>query len=185
VIYTATLVTSDAGALAQGDTITFADNNTDINGCGNQSLMSIGSGTYTATCDETGSAMSLGSHSISASFNGDINYTPETGYLTQNVNPGATITTITSPSPGASIAYGNESNISFNVTVSLTSKPCAVDAVGGSNNGNPTGDATVTADGISLLAPGTCSVANGWAETPATSTRLPHCLHPRKCNRVH
>jgi hypothetical protein len=259
VIYTATLVTSDAGALAQGDTITFADNNTDINGCGNQSLMSIGSGTYTATCTETGNAMSLGGHSVSASFNGDINYTPETGYLTQSVNPGATITTITSPSPGASIAYGNESNISFNVTVSspgevdqsasgyvniysgtpgpntylcsaglggsgngqangncyLNNDPLnageyslvavysgdnnfdgssstaqgfevsqvtsqinvftvpgyafygaengnfLIVGVGGSNNGNPTGDATVTADGISLLAPGTCSVGNG------------------------
>jgi hypothetical protein len=80
--------------------------------------MSIGSGTYTATCTETGDAMSLGGHSVSASFNGDINYMPETGYLTQNVNPGATLTTITSPSPGVSIAYGNESNISFNVTVS-------------------------------------------------------------------
>ena len=29
--------------------------------------------------------------------------------------------------------------------------------VGGGNNGNPTGDATVTAGGVSLIAPGTCS----------------------------
>ena len=279
VIYTATVVTSDAGLLDPADTIEFQDNATDINGCSGQLLTSTATtGTYTATCDEPGSAMSLGDHSITAIFNGDVNYSPNSALLSQTVSPGATTTTITSPSTGSSVTYGNESNNSFNVTVvspgvgnqspsgnvdiysgtpgpdtylcsaylnglgngqsngncyinnttlnaglysliavyegdgtfdSSSSTPEAfsvsqvtsqmnvfavpgyafygaengnflIVGVGGSNNGNPTGNATVTADGISLLAPGTCSVANGGGNPCylASATALPASTTP-------
>jgi Bacterial Ig-like domain (group 3)/Domain of unknown function (DUF4214) len=260
VTYTATVVTSDAGLLDPADTIEFQENGSDINGCSGQLLTPAAPiGTYTATCDGAGSAMSLGDHSITALFNGDVNYSPNTAFLTQMVSPGTTNTTITSPSSGSSVSFGNESNTSFNVTVSSSgsgnqspsgnvdiysgtpgpntylcsaylngsgneqsngncyinnatlnaglysltavyggdgtfdgssSTPEAftvsqvtsqmsvfivpgyafygaengnflIVGVGGSNNGGPTGDATITANGVSLIAPGTCSVGNG------------------------
>ena len=67
-------------------------------------------GTYTASCDEPANSLSVGDHAISAVFYGDSNYPSNSGFLpTQTVSPADTATTITSPSPGASIGYGNES----------------------------------------------------------------------------
>jgi hypothetical protein len=119
VTYTATVVTSDSGSLDNLDSIEFQDNGSDINGCSFQPLSGTSTpGTYTATCDESGSQMNVGDHSITAYFAGDSNYGPASGSLTQTVNQGPTTTTITSPAPGASVPYGNEGDNSINVTVS-------------------------------------------------------------------
>ena len=119
VTYTATLTTSDSGSIDPGDTIEFQDNGNDINNCNSQSLDANGTpGTYTATCDEPNSSLSVGSHNITAIFHGDPNYFAATGFLpTQTVQQATTTTTITSPSPSSSITYGNESQLSFGVTV--------------------------------------------------------------------
>ena len=201
----------------------------------------------------------LGDRSITAYFNGDPNYNPNVMTTTETIGQANTVTTITSPSPGSSVGYGNEGNNSLNVSVdapgvtdqspsgsvdifsgspgpdtylctaylggsgngqsngncyinsttlqsgsytleavyngdnnfngsSSTPQQFTIDeitsqmeafpvpgyafygaengnffivGVGGGGNGNPTGYATLTADGVSLLAPGTCSVGNG------------------------
>ena len=260
VTYTVTLVTPDAGPLDPADTVDMQDNGNYINGCtGLMPNPTATPGTYTVTCDESGNAMSVGGHSITAFFNGDLNYNPNTGSFSQTVSSGATTTSITSPTAGSSETYGNEGNNSLNVSVAApgvtnqspsgsvdiysgTPGPdtylctaylngpgngqstgnCYINettldagtyslsavyngdntfagssatpqsftitqvtshmqafavpgyafygaengnffivGVGGGNNGNPTGDATVTAGGVNLIAPGTCSVGNG------------------------
>ena len=76
-------------------------------------------GTYTATCDEGVSQLSVGSHPITAFFQGDSTYSwGSLGYQNQTVGKGATTTTITSPAPGASVQYGDEGQNSLNVLVS-------------------------------------------------------------------
>jgi hypothetical protein len=118
VIYTATVVTSDGGSLDNGDGIEFTDNGSDINGCSFEQLSATTPGTYTATCDESGNQMDVGSHTIAAYFYGDSSYGPSSDSLDQVVDQGPTTTTITSPPPGASVPYGNEGQNSVNVTVS-------------------------------------------------------------------
>ncbi len=119
VTYTATLVTSDSRSLVNPDSIEFQDNGNDVNGCGLQPLSSTPViGTYTATCDEGVSQLSVGSHPITAFFQGDSTYSSGSGSLNQTVGKGATTTTITSPAPGASVQYGDEGQNSLNVSVS-------------------------------------------------------------------
>jgi len=129
------LITSDSGTIDPGDAIEFQDNGNDIFNCSFRALTSTATpGTYTATCDEPTSSLSMGDHAIRAIFHGDLNYLPATGFLpTQTVDQAATTTTITSPSPGSSITYGNESQLSFGVTVS---------GLPGANQA-PTGDVNV------------------------------------------
>ena len=82
VTYTATLTTSDSGNIDLLDTIEFQDNGGDISGCTFEPLAStVTVGTYVATCDESASNMSVGSHNITASFPGDSVYDQETGSL--------------------------------------------------------------------------------------------------------
>ncbi len=260
VTYTATLTTSDLGNTDPGDTVGFQDNGGGIVGCNNQPLSGT-AGVFTATCGEPGSFMSVGAHTITVLFGGDSTYAPGSGTLTQNVNHAATTTVITSPSPGSSVTYGNESQSPIDVMVSgppkLTQSPsgsvslysgtpgpgtllctaflggggggqssgdCYLDSAqlnagqysltatyggdlnfmgssskpqaftvdqvptqmqvfpvpgyafygaengnffivggGGGNGGNPTGFFSITADGVSLIAPGTCSAQNGGA----------------------
>ena len=91
VTYTATLTTSDAGNLDNPDTIEFQDNGGDISGCSFQPLASTSTaGTYVATCDESASNMSVGSHNITASFPGDSVYDQGMGSLSQTVNQAPT-----------------------------------------------------------------------------------------------
>ena len=119
VTYTATLTTSDSGSLDNTDGLQFQDNGNTINNCNFQILSQTGPpGTYTATCDEPANSLPVGNHPITVNFFGDATYPSASGFLpTQTVDPADTTTTINSPSPGASIGYGNESQLSFDVTV--------------------------------------------------------------------
>ena len=119
VTYTATLTTSDSGSLDITDTIEFRDGGGDIPGCSSQALASTTTaGMYTAACSEPAVSMSIGSHGITADYAGNSTYDQGSGSLTQTVNQAPTNTVITSPSPGSSVTYGNESQNSLNVTVS-------------------------------------------------------------------
>ncbi len=119
VTYTATLTTSDSGSIDITDTIEFMDGGSDIPGCSSQLLTGTGTvGEFTATCSEPATSMSVGPHTITADFAGDSTYTPGSGSMTQTVDQAATNTTITSPSPGSSVMYGNENQNSLNVRVS-------------------------------------------------------------------
>jgi len=135
VTYTATLTTSDSGSIDPGDSIEFQDNGNDIFNCSSRALVSNATpGTYAATCDDPTSSLSVGVHPITAIFHGDSTYLSATGFLpTQTVDRAATTTTITSLPPGSPITYGNESQLSFDVTVS---------GLPGANQA-PTGDVNV------------------------------------------
>ena len=149
VTYTATLTTSDLGSLTGPiDTMEFEDNGVDITGCSFQALSPSGPGTYTSSCDEPANSLSIGPHAITATFSGDSSYAPSTGSLPiQTVDRAETTTTLTSPVPGASIVYGDESQIPFNVTV--------VGAPG--VNQSPSGDVTVY-DGAPGPGTSVCSI---------------------------
>jgi hypothetical protein len=88
------------------------------------------------------SSLSVGTHSITASYTGDANYLPSTcAALTETVNTTVTTTTLT-PSPNPS---------SYNQSVTFTVNVASV-------SGTPTGTVTVT-DGATLL--GTAILAGG------------------------
>jgi hypothetical protein len=118
VTYTATVSTSDAGNLGLLDAVQFQDNGSIINGCSFQQLDATSTvGTYTTTCTTSVSQMSVGVHYIAGYFAGDTTYAPASGFLNQAVGRGATVTSLSSPAPGASVPYGSEGQNSLNVMV--------------------------------------------------------------------
>ena len=136
VTYNVILATTDEGALNATDGIAFQDNGNNIPNCNNQLLNGMAPpGIYTASCEESANSLSVGDHTITAVFNGDGNYSPNSATLVpdQTVQMATTTTTITSPLPGTPITYGNESQLSFDVTVT---------GVPGINQ-SPTGTVTV------------------------------------------
>ena len=154
VTYTVTLATTDEGALFPTDGIQFQDNGSDIANCNNQPLSGMAPpGIYTATCDEPGNSLSVGDHVITAIFMGDNNYQPATATLVpdQSVQQATTTTTIDSPLPGTSITYGDESQLSFDVTVA---------GVPGINQ-SPTGNVTVYAAAPGAPGPGNYLCSTG------------------------
>ena len=115
-----TSATTNEGALDPTDGIEFQDNGNAVPNCNNQLLSGFAPPRiYTATCDEPADSLSVGDHVITANFYGDGNYQPATATLVpdQVVQQATTTTTITSPSPGTLITYGNESQLFFNVNV--------------------------------------------------------------------
>ncbi len=154
VTYTVTLTTTDEGALDPTDGIEFRDNGTDIPNCNNVLLGGMAPpGIYTATCDEPGNSLSVGDHSIAAIFGGDNTYIGATAFVMpdQTVQQATTTTTITSPSPGTSITYGNESQLFFGVNVT---------GVPGINQ-SPTGNVTFYAAAPGAPGPGTYLCSTG------------------------
>ena len=103
VTYTATVMANAPGSGTPTGTVTFQDGGVDIAGCVNQAVVG-----GTATCGVT--YPGVGSHSITAIYNGDPDFLPGTSAtLTQTVNQDATTTTVTSsvnPSvSGQSVTY--------------------------------------------------------------------------------
>jgi hypothetical protein len=95
VTFTATL--SYSGALAPAGTVQFQDGGVNLG----PSVALAGSAAQYSTNQLTG-----GAHSITAVYSGDQNYATSSGLVTQSVNKGNTITTVTaspsSPTPGQS-----------------------------------------------------------------------------------
>ncbi len=107
-----------------------------------------GNGQSTRNCYINSTTLQSGSYSLEAVYNGDNNFagsesTPQTFTVNQVTSQMESFAV-----PGYAF-YGAENGNFFIV------------GVGGGNNGCPTGDATVTAGGVSLIAPDTCSVGNG------------------------
>ena len=143
VTFTATVAVTAPGAGTPTGTVAFKDNGVNISGCATQAV-SVGG---TATC--TVSSLSVGSHPITAVYNGDTNFTGSTsGTVTQVVNKANTTATITNDTPDPSVV-----GQAYTVTVSLT--------VNSPGAGTPTGTITVS-DGTD-----TCTIT-----LPATSCNL-------------
>src|SRR5207244_6039959 len=93
VTFTATVSATAPGAGTPTGTINFKDGASSITGCGAQAL-AAGS----ATCSIA--TLSVGSHSITAVYSGDTNFTTSTSAtLTQTVNKADTSTVVTSSAP--------------------------------------------------------------------------------------
>ncbi|KOG44086.1 Ig-like domain-containing protein, partial [Streptomyces decoyicus] len=99
-----------------------------------------GGGTLTAAVDTGGTAavttstLAAGSHSVTAVYSGDANFTTSTDTDTQAVNRAATSTTVTS-APDPSV-FGQE----FTVTARVAAVPPGA--------GTPTGTVTFTIEGV-------------------------------------
>jgi large repetitive protein len=106
VTFTAAVTPNDGGG-----TVAFFADSSPISGCGAETL-SLVSGTEKATCATAG--LSLGSHSISATYSGDTDYATSSGNLSggQTVNKAATSFTIT-------VNGGSSASISFGSTATL------------------------------------------------------------------
>ena len=143
VTFTASISVAAPGSGTPTGTVQFKDGATTIGGCG---AVALSGGT--AQCATT--ALSIGSHTITAVYSGDANFTGSTSSpLTQTVNKANTTTTITADAPDPSVFGQN-----YAVTASV-----AVIAPG---TGTPTGTITVS-DGTN-----SCTIT-----LPATSCNLP------------
>src|SRR3989442_1842486 len=135
VTFTATVSPSSATG-----TIQFQVDGTD---CG--SLVTLSGGTATLVT----SSLSVGTHSVTASYGGDSNFAGNTSSaLTQTVNKRVTITSIT-PNP-ASIVIGK--SIQFTATVTDTDTGAVT---------NPSGHVTFSSGGEGSFSPSSCALLSG------------------------
>ena len=150
VTFTATVSTSAIGTPT--GSVTFKDGNTTL---GTQSIALV-AGQYQATF--TTSSLSVASHSITAIYGGDANFSTSTSHsLSESISKDATTTTVSSSAnPGTS-----------GQSLTLTAK-IAVVAPG---SGTPTGTVTFR-DGSSSLGTGTLQVVGGIAQATFTTSKL-------------
>ena len=140
VTFTATVSVTAPGSGTPTGTVQFRDNGVAIAGC-----TSVAVSNGQAQCS-TGT-LSVGSHSITAVYSGDTNFTASTSAtLTQTVNKSNTTTTITADTPDPS-ARGQAVTVTFTVV--------------GQFGGTATGNVTVS-DGVNsctgTVAAGNCSI---------------------------
>ncbi|MGH9502144.1 MAG: Ig-like domain repeat protein [Terriglobales bacterium] len=138
--FTATVAAVGPGAGTPTGTVTFTDGATTI---GTGTLNGSGVATLTSA------TLAVGSHSITATYNADANFTGSTSAaLAQTVNTASTTTTITSDSPDPSVVG---QLVIINFTVAAVTP----------GSGTPTGTVTVS-DGTqscsASVATGTCSI---------------------------
>jgi Bacterial Ig-like domain (group 3) len=126
-----------------------------------------GPGQSNANCYINNGQMNAGPYSLTAIYGGDNNFAGSTSSPDD-----ISITQVTSqmqvfPVPGYAI-YGAE-NGNFFIT-----------GVGGGNGGNPTGYFSITADGVNLIVPGSCSAGNGGGNPCflSSATALPASATP-------
>jgi hypothetical protein len=147
VTLTATVNPPSSGPFAVTGTVTFSD--------GNTALGTVGLNGNVATLSVA--TLKPGSHLIIADYNGDANFNPSTGTLTQNVNTVGTTITLASSAPTA--VFGQ--TLTFTATVSPNIQ----------NAGTPTGT-VMFLDGNTALGMSSLQVVNGQYQasfTPAAS----------------
>ena len=107
-----------------------------------------GPGQSNGSCYINNAQMSAGDYSLTATYSGDNNFSGSSSSPQDFSIAQVTSQMQVFPVPGYAI-YGAE-NGNFFIT-----------GVGGGNGGNPTGFFTITANGVSLVAPDSCSAGNG------------------------
>ena len=114
--YTATITPSQSTAIEPTGTVSFADNGAPIAGCTSVAV-TPGATNSTAVCTEASLSMLVGSHLITAVYDGDTNYVTSDNIaapFNQQVVPNTTTTTVAGPGPGT---YGAGQPITFSATV--------------------------------------------------------------------
>ena len=146
ITFTATVSTVSPGVGTPTGTVQFKDG---TNNLGSAITLSGGEATYST------SSLSLGSHLVTAVYNGDANFTPSTSSaLTQTVNQASTSTSIGSSA--------NPSVFGQSVTFTVTVNAVAPGA------GTPTGTVQFVLDGNNFGSP--VSIAGGSATSSAIPT---------------
>jgi len=158
VTYAAT-VTAGETAISPGGTVTFTDNSSPL--CTVSSPVTSSGGSSRWTCTEPGSSMTLGPHSIVATYAGDANFTGSDNSATpfiQAVSKNATMTTLSSSS--------NPSPVGTEVTYTAT-----IISGSGVTAFSPTGTVTFT-DGLTTVRTDTSP------NTSASGVSTYTCLEP-------
>ena len=143
VAFTATVGITSAGATDPGGTVDFKDGTATIAGCAG---LPVNAATNSATC--TTSALTVGSHSVTAAYSGDTNFNGSStaAAAASTVNRAAAATTVSTP---ASTSITGQS-VTFTAAIAVTA-PGA---------GSPAGTVTFL-DGATSLGTGQLSVVNG------------------------
>jgi Bacterial Ig-like domain (group 3) len=158
VAFTATVSSTDGGG-----TVSFSADGKAISGCSAQSLHLVSS-SHQATC--TTSALTGGSHTILASYSGDMNYSGSSATLTQTVSPKPATTTVKSSMNPST--YGHA--VTFTGTVSPTDGQGSVTFTSGTGKSMTT---LCLAQGITLIKGAyraTCTTSKLGASTATTIT---------------
>ncbi len=121
---TVTVTATVSGTGTPGGTVTFRDGATVLDTV----TVSGGSASYTSA------GLSLGSHTITATYSGDANHAGSAGTLTPDLVIGKGIATLQLSANPTQVSFGQP------VTVTVTAS--------GPNNGVPTGNVTITAGGV-------------------------------------
>jgi autotransporter-associated beta strand protein len=152
VTFTVTLVANAPGAGNPTGTVTFSDGGVTL---GTGTLSTTG-GVTTASFTTTALQLNAGANqTITATYNGDSNFSGTSSTLSQTVNKAATATTVTSSS--ATSVYGQL--VTFTATV----------VSNGPGGGIPTGTVTFK-DGLTILGLGTLSTSGGVTTATYTTT---------------
>ena len=162
VTYTATILISSPGAGTVGGTVNFQDGGGTISGCGTQTVTS-----GQATCTVTGGyAASGGSHTITAVYSGDTNFSGSTSpNLTQTVTGASTTTAVVSTTGSPSVTG---QPVTYTATVSVTSP--------GAGTPHPAASRSWMAERRSALRRYTRLTPSG-ASRPADYLRRPRLAH--------
>jgi hypothetical protein len=158
VTITASIADTSPGSGNPGGKVEFKDGGADISGCAAQPLNTT---TETATC--TTSALSVASHSLTASYSGDPNFVGSStaSPVTQVVNKAATTVTL---NPGAPTTKGQ--TVTFTAVVAATA-PGA---------GTPSGTVTFS-EGTTVLGTGQLSVTGGQDQATFSTSGLALGVH--------
>ncbi|MDR3752348.1 MAG: FG-GAP-like repeat-containing protein [Terracidiphilus sp.] len=167
VSFTAGFAKPSSGTIPSGQE-SYTDNGSLIPGCANLSP-SLSNGTYVTTC--TYSAFSFGTHTIVASYSGDLNLTVLSGSTTLKVAAGTPSITLGTPQPPIFTSSGNTKNYDDSVTFTATVSAPTGAAVPLSIGTGGTGIVTFSGNGI----PASCSAApvNAAGQASCTTTTLP------------
>jgi hypothetical protein len=160
VTFTASL-TAPSGSLSPNGTVNFTDSvtGTSIPTCAAATLSSVG-GTLQATC--TTATLTLGNHSVTASYGSDANFANSSNSVAQTVNPATTsIALVTSANP---VTVNQSATFTSTITVpsgtaTLTGTETFTDTAGGH---------TVTV--CSGVAPQQSGSSNNWIATCVDNT---------------
>ncbi len=157
VTYTATVTPGTSGASKASGTVAFQDGGSTISGCSAQPL-TAGSSSTTATC--TVSYPNPGSHSITASYGGDGNFSGSSSQATTvTVNPGTTTSTTTTLAASATSLTAGGS-----VTYTATVTP------GSGGTGEPSGTVAFQDGGSTISGCGAQPLTAGSSSSTATCT---------------
>ena len=154
VTFTASVAVTSPGSGYPGGTVDFKDGATTIGGCAAQQVNAT---TRAATC--TTSALSVGAHSITASYSGDGNFieSATVSAITKMVSKASTTTTVRmSANPSIS-----GKSVTFTATVAVA-EPGA---------GSPSGSVTFF-DGATRLATGSLTVVDGKVQSTFSTSSL-------------